>query len=88
MEKFNHEEYQILADGIENDNAPEKQLLGAILMSAIRDIKTRGVKAKQAETYFLRSDDEHIFSFKSICEFLELDQKKVLQITGLEKKNK
>ena len=87
MDRFNFEDYQILAESIEADEAPEKQLLGAILISAMRDIKLKGVKAKQAETYFLRADEEnHLFSFKSICNFLELDEGKILQITGLGKK--
>lgn len=67
-----------------DEAAPEKGLLVAILLSAINDLKRQGRIGRQAEEFFLNESDEYIFSFKSICDYLSVDPKKILVVTGLE----
>ncbi|MEZ4754713.1 MAG: hypothetical protein R3A13_10475 [Bdellovibrionota bacterium] len=62
---------------------PEKNLLRAILTTAMNDLKKSGeVKAKATE-YFLDTDEDYIFSFRSVCDFLSVDPNRILIATGL-----
>lgn len=63
---------------------PERNLLRAILRTALNDIHKAGDAQKQAKEFFLSSDEDYIFSFRSICFFLGLDPKQVLTITGVQ----
>lgn len=65
---------------------PEKRLLRAILISALSDLKKPGDPARQALQYFLNQSEEYIFSFRSVCNHLEIDPGKVLQIAGLDRR--
>ena len=67
---------------------PEKDLLLAVLMSAISDLKKRGGAKRQASDFFLGDQRKYLFSFESICEHLDLDPKTVLTIAGLRKGEK
>jgi hypothetical protein len=62
---------------------PEKNLLRAVLISAMGDLRKRDGSAGRAREFFLNNGDEYLFSFQSICNFLELDPKLVLMVTGL-----
>ena len=62
---------------------PEKRLLRAILLSALSDLKKAGDPSRQAIQYFLNQSEEYIFSFRSVCSYLEIDPKRVLQVAGL-----
>lgn len=62
---------------------PERNLLRAILRSALSDVKKGGEVGKLAEEFFLSPDEDYIFSFRSICDLLSLDASQVLLITGL-----
>ena len=62
---------------------PEKRLLKAILLSALSDLKKPGDPSRQAVQYFLNPNEEYIFSFRSVCNFLEIDPGRVLRIAGL-----
>jgi len=62
---------------------PEKNLLVAVLVSAIADLKKPGEIGRKALEFFLSPEDDYIFSFVSICEYLSLDPKLVLAATGL-----
>lgn len=62
---------------------PEKNLLRAVLISAMSDLRKGDSSATKAKEFFLAQSDEYLFSFQSICNFLELDPKLVLMITGL-----
>jgi hypothetical protein len=62
---------------------PERNLLRAILTTAMSDLKKPGEPSRKAVEYFLSPDDEYIFSFVSVCNFLEIDPKRVLKVTGL-----
>ena len=64
---------------------PEKHLLLAILLSALSDLKKPGDAGRKAVEYFLSSDDDYIFSFQSVCDYLAIDPKQILLVTGLDK---
>ena len=61
----------------------EKTLLIAVLEGAIDDLGKQGFEAKEAKRFFLNPDEEYLFSFKSICEHLNIPEKQVLILTGL-----
>ena len=86
MEHKNQQFFEAYVDSEQFDSSgPEKHLLLAILMSAIRDIKCKGTVGRQAEAFFLDQDPEYIFSFKSICDYLSVDPNQVLVVTGLDR---
>jgi|GEM_PF-4014448 len=61
----------------------EKNLLRAILVSAMNDLKYQGEIGKRAKEFFLNPDDKELFSFQSICNYLNYDPFNVLKIVGL-----
>ena len=63
--------------------APEKNLLRAVLLSAMLDLKKQGDPRRKALEYFLSPDEDYVFSFASVCSFLNVDQDKILSVTGL-----
>ncbi|MCB0352726.1 MAG: hypothetical protein KDD64_04350 [Bdellovibrionales bacterium] len=62
---------------------PEKSLLRAILASALADYRKGGELQKQAEEYLLSEEDDYIFSFRAVCNFLDVDPERILVVTGL-----
>ncbi len=64
---------------------PERNLLRAILLSAMSDLKQDGYAKRQATQFFLGEEHEYLFSFQSICSYLEVDPSKVLTIVGKDK---
>jgi hypothetical protein len=57
---------------------PEKDLLRAILLSALADVERGGIEARRALDYFNNPADNYIFSFKSICNHLDMPQSAVM----------
>lgn len=68
--------------------APEKGLLSAILQSALLDLNKAGADRRRAMEYFLDPDEEYIFSFRSICDFLSVDANRILVVAGLKATNR
>lgn len=66
-----------------DSSAPEKSLLLAVLMSAISDLKKSPKLRRKATDFFLSNEDDYIFSFQAICDYLCLNSKRILYITGL-----
>lgn len=64
----------------------EKNLLYAILNAALTDVRRPGTDSAKAIQYLLSPDEEYLFSFRSICNLLGLDPKRVLIATGLEER--
>ncbi len=62
---------------------PEKNLLRAVLLSAMLDLKKPGDAGRRATEYFLSPDEDYLFSFASVCNFLNVDTDKILTVTGL-----
>ena len=63
---------------------PEKELLRAILLNALSDLKKPGELSRRAREYFLSPDEDYLFSFQSVCNFLNVDPKRILKVTGLQ----
>ena len=61
----------------------EKRLLQAILETAMNDLRRPGRFSARAREYFLSSDEEYIFSFRSICNFLDVDANRILRHAGI-----
>ncbi|RMG43617.1 MAG: hypothetical protein D6719_03515 [Candidatus Dadabacteria bacterium] len=70
-------------EGPFDSSVPEKNLLKAILLSAIADLKKTGETRKKATEFFLSEEDDYIFSFKSICSYLNVDPEIILMVAGL-----
>jgi hypothetical protein len=62
---------------------PERNLLRAILLTAMSDLKKSGEPSRRATEYFLNPDDEYVFSFISVCNHLDIDPHRILIVTGL-----
>ena len=63
---------------------PEKNLLRAILLNAIADVNRPGDFSRRAQDYFLSKEDDYIFSFQSVCSFLNINPHHILLLVGLE----
>lgn len=61
---------------------PEKNLLFAVLMSAMNDLRRDGETRRKATEFFLNNDESYLFSFRTICDYLSLDPGHVLYIAG------
>lgn len=62
---------------------PEKNLLRALLITAMADLKKNGEVGRRAKEYFLSYDSEYLFSFRSVCDYLEIDPQTILSKIGL-----
>jgi hypothetical protein len=63
--------------------APEKRLLQAILETAIDDLLKRGRHAERARDYFLSREQDYVFSFRSVCDYLQIDAQAILRHAGI-----
>lgn len=66
---------------------PEKNLMRAILRSAMDDIQRDGDAKRQAKSYFLSDGESYLYSFQSICNQLDLCEQTILDLVGLKAKN-
>ncbi len=62
---------------------PEKNLMRAILKTAIEDLRKSGESHRDAYNFFKSIDETYVFSFRSICNHLNLCHKTVLVLCGL-----
>jgi hypothetical protein len=67
---------------------PERNLLRAILLNAMADLNRHGDFARRAKDYLLSKEDDYIFSFQSVCSFLNVNPHHILVIAGLEKSDR
>lgn len=58
--------------------APEKNLLAAVLINALSDLGQKGPQRSQARRYFTNQSSDYIFSFRSVCDYLNIDPQLVL----------
>jgi len=63
---------------------PEKNLLRAILMNAIADLTRPGEMHRKATEFFTSKEEDYLFSFQSICSYLEIEPQHILYIVGLQ----
>lgn len=84
MEKDNQPVYTAYEDFDVHDSAEaEKNLMRAILKSAMEDIRKRGEPYRDARRYFMSRDEQYLFSFLSVCNHLNLCPKTILYVLGL-----
>jgi hypothetical protein len=63
---------------------PEKNLLRAVLVNAIADMGRSGEFSRRARDYFTSSEDDYVFAFRSVCQYLNINPHHILIIVGLE----
>jgi len=80
---FAYEDYEPF-----DQSAPEKSLLWAILMTALTDLKKEGELKRRAADYITNIEDEYLFSFESVCDFLHLDPNRVRKASGVSRRLK
>lgn len=56
---------------------PEKALLVAIILNAANDLLSKGREAEVAKGFFKSDDEDYIFSFKCICNHLNVDYRDI-----------
>ena len=61
----------------------EKNLMRAILTSAMQDIKKRGEAYRDARRYLSSGDDSYLYSFESICRHLDLCSATLRELCGV-----
>ena len=66
---------------------PEKNLLRAVLLSALSDLRKPGEASRRAQEYLLSKEEDYLFSFISICDYLLIDPRRILTVVGLGPKN-
>ncbi len=67
---------------------PEKNLLRAILLNAIADVNRPGEFSRRARDYFMSKEEDYIFSFQSVCSFLNINPHHILILVGLEQSDR
>ena len=63
---------------------PEKNLLRAVLLNAIADMNREGEFSRKARDYFISGEDDYVFSFQSVCSFLNVNPHHILILVGIE----
>lgn len=61
----------------------EKNLMRAILKSAMEDVRKTGDPGKEARRYLMSNDDGYLYSFTSVCKHLDLCPKTIRTVVGL-----
>ena len=61
----------------------EKNLMRAILKSAMEDIQKTGDPGKEARRYLTSNDETYLYSFISVCRQLDLCPKTIRTVVGL-----
>ena len=61
----------------------EKNLMRAILKSAMDDIRKHGEASREALNYFLSEEDFYLYSFLSVCRHLGLCHRTIRTVVGL-----
>lgn len=67
---------------------PERNLLRAVLLNAISDMNRDGEFSRKARDYFMSKEDDYLFSFQSVCGFLNINPHHILILVGLEKSDR
>lgn len=62
---------------------PERNLLRAVLLNAVSDMSKPGDFSRRARDYFLSREDDYLFSFQSVCSYLNINPQHILTIVGL-----
>ena len=68
--------------GIDSAEA-EKNLMRALIKSAMDDMRKTGEASREAIRYFQSNEDYYLFSFLSVCRHLELCPRTIRAVVGL-----
>lgn len=83
----NHEDvaiYTAFEDFTATDIAEaEKNLMRAILKSAMEDVRKAGDAGREARRYLTSNDDSYLYSFISVCRHLDLCHTTIRTVVGL-----
>ncbi|MCC6221672.1 MAG: hypothetical protein IT291_10575 [Deltaproteobacteria bacterium] len=61
----------------------ERNLMRAVLRTAMEDLKKGGELHRDACRFFLSTDEDYLFSFVSICNHLEISPASILRAIGV-----
>lgn len=61
----------------------ERNLMRAVLKTAMEDIRKRGEPYRDARRYFLSADEHYPFSFLNVCYHLDLCPRTIRTVVGL-----
>ena len=61
----------------------ERNLMRAILRSAMDDMRKRGEPYRDARRYLMSNDNYYLYSFMSVCQHLDLCPKTIRRLVGL-----
>ncbi|MCB0322404.1 MAG: hypothetical protein KDD69_02490 [Bdellovibrionales bacterium] len=61
----------------------ERNLMRAVLRTAMEDIRKRGEPYRDARRYFLSTDELYAFSFLNVCYHLDLCPRTIRTVVGL-----
>lgn len=61
----------------------EKNLMRAILKTAMEDIRKRGEPYREARRYLMSNEEAYLYSFLSVCNHLNLCPKTIRRVLGL-----
>jgi len=61
----------------------ERNLMRAVLRTAMDDVRRRGEAHRDARRYFLSQNDHYLYSFLSVCTHLELCPRTIQTVVGL-----
>lgn len=61
----------------------EKNLMRAILKSAMDDIRKTGEPHRDARRYLMSDENQYLYSFRSVCYHLNLCPKTIRRVLGL-----
>ena len=90
MDKLNDKDLQKMVafdDFVSFDETePEKNLLKAVLLSALDDLSEQGAESVRATKFFTSQEDDYLFSFRAICSFLDVDPDRVLYVAGVKQR--
>jgi hypothetical protein len=64
--------------------AAERNLLRAVLMNAVADVNRPGDYSRKAREYFLSREEDYLFSFQSVCSYLNINPRHILILVGLD----
>ena len=65
----------------------EKNLMRAILKSAMDDFRKKGEPYRDARRYLLADEEQYLYSFKSVCYHLNLCPKTIRRVLGIAQNN-
>lgn len=74
-----YEDYETLDSAM-----PERNLMRALLKTALDDIRKSGDVYRDARAWLLSSEEEYLYSYVSVCRHLNMCPVTILRVCGLD----